>query len=1390
MPKVKSHLVFLTLLCLWSGCFATARRRKGRDVPDSCKNEGVRVSECRASFLTEIDMMDKAKNFQHTNCTLYSKLECCMVTEYGSLGCADIDVINKAIARTIKDFPSYENCPRGLCDPASVNGSFKIMRDMDENLHGRDAVSGLVSSHKRKVKREVSAGMESARSEVSSEVSKSYVEEHLKGPKHRGKKKGHKRGHKGKKSKKPKLAADDLPRSARIPDHEKGDASVHDVTEKTHEDQLTKAASPAALNEASHDKAQQNISSGASALEGNSNATDVTKKSEVVSASAGFSVPPAPAAAADGSSTNASGLENAAGKTAGLDGLSDIKVPISIEVVKNISLSDIGKTPKKSHRRRRHHKNKKAALNVDATKRAEVEGVTKEHESEVTASVPSLDSTFGGEAAPAPGAALSADANQSSRAGPNNELPQPGTPEASDHGREKLDAKESIISNSSSISSTNKSIVDASPQPTLGEVGVTEAKPDSAKELLADESRGSPPASSDSVGNKPNVDQPLTDKNQSDDASARTHLATNKSEKLTKDDVNKTLSDKDTNKTAGAIAESPKPDAKLDTAAPVVDATTMVQEANLDDKHTETLSPMSEKKEVQDNDLSNLPKESKSKLVSEVNDPNTKLEGNTSTGSGLTKNSSVNSNESSPLSPDARHSTEKNTNHSAEEKEAKVNATSDKAEPKNSKLSDVPEISLAVHRLEKKHELSSGVNSFGHKSLERGSTGKEKTNQTKGSEVKNETESHEGIVNADASHNQTLNAGASHNQTQKEPGAEGLPASAKGHSDNKTEALSETAVNLKDPKQVFGSGPLIEVKGNKGGSVEKQMVHAYETGDSVESFKGKNSLIDDLVDQYGPGSSDYDFRYGRDMKRKHKPRFRDDDDAPKVRRRQWDGDEPFEVDTTKDPFQEYPGMKDGDPRTGGLYVAERKHRRPADESVKIARHKKVHRRKPENDYNYESVVRWKLLEELDSILDPKNSPEVEALNKPSEPEFEHEKDDDMDQWKRRLEPFKVQVEEQSGEHLLGSGDDSFRDAEVMRDGEMYYRKYRRQGPVVYGQGYEGVERPIVKDPLIHQPKKRFWIERQESDSMKRPAHGEDTQSAVDIHLRPLPGVPDHDAGGADAAERSIGFAQESAPEESPHRAISAEGRASQLFRAGVGRRMSNRRAARARRLRGSRASRKLRKNLKDTEGLKILRNDDLQGDDDDDDDDDSDDDDDDDDDDDEKEVVAIKKSTLAPITAKGQVGRVDAAERPLMSFGERIHTVEPTRPTPKKDFKPSGSLVGSAESPDCVPDTLRAHTDYCRGIYTKHQLSIEEARKTASKKTMACYKLESIKSCLSAGSYFSKCVGSNNNEFQDLQGSVMTQMRDLRCGASVISSSSLLLLLAVAANYFLRRENN
>lgn len=1421
MYDVKRSLVVIVLLSLCSGGLATAKRRRTEDViPEACLNEGVRVSECRAAFITELEMMHSMnQNNQHTNCTLYSKLECCVVTEYGALGCGDKEVINKAISFAIKDHQSYDNCPKGLCDPASVNSSFKIMRDMDENLHGRDAVAGLVNVPKRKIKRDVHAAMEAQAPEVGSEANKDSSDEHTKVPKHKGKKKGHKKGHKGKKGKKPKLTADDILKYAVSPDY-KGDASlevvparahnneersatVHSikavdhakenitpkatlspdhkdngshevVTAKAHNDEQG-SATLVSINAAGTDK--ENMNAGKSVLE--STNTDVSKKVKTSSVGAsGSPAAPAEVAPANGAATSVSSLgkEALTGETGGHDALANVKIPISIEIVKNISLSDIGKTSKKTHRRRRLHRNKpsKRVLNFETTKG--LPEVNKTHASEAASSNQSQVSSAAGESPLVHSEGILVDSVQPNVSGSNKEQLPLSASEAPVHDPAKLEMKGGASVDLASITSVNKSSPDDShySNSTLAS-GAAEkeyGKKGSSGELTADKSV----ASGTEVGNQTKDNRLLAEKHQDEELNAYTGSDRKKSEIASKEHGNETAVI-EANRTAAAMGDGLLQDAKIfgksnDTEK---QTTKLVQEANLD-KDIGTFAPLFETSGENGN-LLYLPN-SKVKLTNNAELLDTKLESNTTSESGVARSSASFSEKSfaSDVAHENTSSTEKRKNTDAAGK------PSSEEEPKNSKLSDVPEISLAVHRLERKHEISSDATSFAHESLE-DRVRKTTKNQTKVSDNKGATENLSGTANASASHNQTIG-----NQTSEEE----LAAPAKKHVDNKTGALSEAAVNLKDPKQVFGSGPLIEVKGHKGGSVEKQMVHAYETGESGENIKGKNSFIDDLVDQYGSGGSDYDMKYGRDFKRRHRPRFRDDD-TPKVRRNQWDGDEPFEVDTTRDPFQEYPSVKDGDPRTGGLYGGNHARRHSVEEeNVRIARHKKVHRRKPDNDYNYESMVRWKLLEELDSILDSKNSPDVENMNKPSGSEFRHEKVDDMDQWKRRLQALKVQVQAQSGEHIVGGAGDSFRDADAMRDGEMYYRKYRRQGPLAYGQGYEGVQRPIVKDPLIHQAKKRFWIERQESYSNK--SHFTEPRGATGIYLRPLPEAPGRELPPAlERAERhppneSMGLMREAVPYVAGHRLISSDSRASKSSGLG-GRRYSSRRAARARRLRGSRASRKLNKNLKDTEGLKILRNDDLQGDDDDDDDEDPDDEDDEDDEEDEKEAAGIKKSTLPAVSAKGQVGHVDAAERPLMSFGERVHTMEPTRTTPKKEIKPAGNLVGSAESPDCVPDTLRAHTDYCRGIYTKHQLSIEEARKTASKKTMACYKLESIKGCLSAGSYFSKCVGANNNEFQELQGSVMSQMRDLRCGGSVLSGSTMLLVLAVALNYLLRGEN-
>lgn len=1325
MLKLSNLLVILVLLSLWSGCHGTVRRRKSKEVPDACKNEGIRVSECRASFITDLEISGKFdRNSQRTNCTLYSKLECCMVTEYGVLGCSDKEIINKAISNAIKEYPSYENCPKGLCDPSTVNGSFKIMRDMDENLHGRDAVSRLTGTHKRKVKREVDPNQAPHAAETNSEASKSFMQEHFKGPKQKGKKKGHKRSHKAKKTKKPMLAADDLPK----------DLLVHNqtsevVTAKAHEDGLP---TPASVAPSGGHENEKSASSNAS-LPGK--ATDSLKKSsknDAVNVSEIIAVPAQPASAAaqekSGAAANASGQGNlTVPGNAKLGGAADLHIPISIEIVKNLTLSELGKVSRKIRRRRRHHRNKQGKYENNFNDTKALAGQNKTGVSDATLhniSAPNASH----EPSPLPGGPSETAADRSTKA---------GFMEATGNDREKLEMKDDT--GGASISSAAQG---AGTSSTVGSI-VDATKHSPAAVAASDSAKG----------------DKSSDPSKSDSSTYELASAPNNHEKTSKYQVKETAPID--NKTSEAVAENTKHNLPKFDEAPGVPKEAAAENQN----HTKASSHIPEVGRGINSGLSSLLRGSDIKLQNETN-LDTKVEGDAKDETHLAK-SAVDASSH----PDAAHSADskERSGNSSTENEEKSDDSGKVEEWKKSRLHDVPEISLAIHRLEKHGKSST------HKS-ERGRAGKEIANQSVSGGV------HAGSANV-SSH-----SGMVYSSVDEE-----LSAPTK-KVDNKTSAMGDVAINLKDPKQIFGSGPLIEVKGHKGRSVEKQMVHVYESGESVESAKGKSSLIDELLDQYGVGGSDYEFRYGREARRKHKQGFRDDD-APKVRRRQWDGDEPFEVDTTKDPFQEYPSVKDGDQRTGGLYVAERGRQPPADENVRLARHKKVHRRKSEKDYNYENVVRWKLLEELDSILDPKNSPEFETPRKHLDADIGREKDEDMDQWKRRLESVKVQVEAQSGNRMMGNDAFHPHDAEAMRDGEMYYRKYRRQGPLVYGQGFEGVERPVVKDPLIHQAKKRFWIERQESEATNQLALAP-TERPTDVHLRPLFAAAGHQGPlGVELGDKreekfffngTAAVVGETAAAEMNPRQMSENGPMSHLYGQG-GRRLSNRRAARARRLMGSRASRRMHKGLKDTEGLKILRSDDLQADDDDDDDDDADDDDDD-EDDEEKEAVATKKSTLiALVTQKGQVGRVDAAERPVMSFGEKMVTMPSTKPTPKKELKPAGNMVNSAESPDCVPDTLRAHTDYCRGIYTKHQLSIEEARRTASKKTMACYKLESIKGCLSAGSYFSKCVGSNNNEFQELQGSVMSQMRDLRCGASALSSSVLISLLTLAANFLLRR---
>ncbi|CAN7991697.1 unnamed protein product [Ixodes hexagonus] len=1411
MFRVRYISVILATVCLWSGSHALGRRRRTKEVSEACKTEGVRVSECRAAFFAELQMLERTnRNFQHTNCTLYSKLECCLVTEYGIQGCLDKNVITKAIANAVHEHQSYDNCPKGLCDPSSMNGSFKIMRDMDENLHGRESVSRLIGAHRRKVKREVDPNLDTRPSGGTKET-KSYVEEHLKSSKHKSKKKLHKRSHKNKKVKKPKVNGDEPTKDEPDLDHAKNAADVQVITPKTNVDD---AAISGSISNSSNATTTFPINTGVSdqpkvevalktsktpALDNNTGSLAVTEKNRGPNVTSGF--------------VNHGAVDKKREKHDMVEvetNASNIIQPnsppsISIEVIKkNPSLSELGKMSRKSRRRRKHHKVKQTtralqdtflptkpsvvgnavlgqdSLNATNASQAQLHGVSGSNlgdESKIATASGSenkaadLDS-FGNQQ----GAKINASLPDTNGAASEGESPRPAVNETKNplEAESPRDAANRIHPTSSAPLSSKDLLADAA-------VPNIEKFPFEESVLVHGEAKSNGKFDT-AQGNKSTADEKKVDAGGSsldaETGSSRefsladgktTKAALPEKPKLEKDTAGSSLS-ADNSSATRTSGHKEKPvnsslDANLDGKRDKLN-TTITSEAN-SHKVRGTI-------EIPGNKHSDLAPKIQATSFS-ADKTLVEISGNLSL---VEKKDDDN-----PILSAAREGSGKNRTGAPEPGPSGVPATSAPIAHE-----DVPAISLDIHMLERKRD---DLSFDGSASIPELAPKHVIKNDTKSGESRSEA----GVPSTGGFSNESVNSIKAVELPE--------PSLESNVSGGVAAPSSTTRINLKEPKHMFGSGPLIEVRGgHKGGTFEKQVVHSYETGvgERSQGSKVKNSLVDDLMDQYGSGASDYDFHYARDSKRSHKQRFRDDDEAPKVRRRQSDGDEPFETDTTKDPFQEYSNSKDGDTRGGGLYVADRGRRQPADENVKVARHKKVHRRKPDTDYNYESVVRWKLLEELDSILDPKNSANVENLNKPMNTGFGREKDDDMDQWRRRLEPANVHVEAQSGERIVSSHDDAFRDADAMRDGEMYYRKYRRQGPIAFGAGYEGVERPIIKDPIIHQVKKRFWIERQESSNASNASNLPDVEahrsSSADIHLKPLPRadgtvpVENPVAGSGDRLARTPGNAtsnETSLETRYPSGAPSVNSR-SALEPEDHGRRLTNRRAARSRRLRGSRGSRKLHKNLKDTEGLKILRNDDLQGDDDDDDDDDADDDDDDEDDEELKDLGSLKKSTTGIVTQQGQVGRVDAAERPLMSFGERIRTNEPTRPTPKKDIKPSGSLIGGAESPDCVPDTLRAHTDYCRGIYTKHQKSIDEARKTTSKKTMACYKLESIKGCLSAGSYFSKCLGANNNEFQDLQGSVMGQMRDLHCGASAAGNPVLLMLVTLAVVYLVRQE--
>ncbi|CAN8024604.1 unnamed protein product, partial [Ixodes persulcatus] len=1366
-------------------------------VAAACKTEGVRVSECRAAFFAELEMLGRTnQNFQHTNCTLYSKLECCLVTEYGIQGCLDKGVITKAITNAVREHQNYDNCPKGLCDPSSMNGSFKIMRDMDENLHGRESVSRLLSAHRRKVKREVDPHLESHLPEGAKEA-KSYVEEHLKSSKHKNKRKINKRSHKGNKIKNHTLPGDELARDQSDQGHAKSDGDVQVITPKTFANNTEIFGS---IDNSSHSN-----TTGGSSVQSKVEVALNTSKGLVPDIKTGFSA----AIEKDAGSTVTSGLDNDKAaqqkhnlvevKTnASVNDQPISPASISIEVMKkNVSLSELGRKSRKNHRRRRHRRGK------NATKVAQDKSHSVKPSTVGDGVVLAQNSSNATNASPAQMHGVSGSNHGNAQKvddeskGKVADLDNLGNKKIKKNNISRLDHTGTASEKDSSKPNLNETKKHLKQGPLHNAINGT--RPASNADTAVPNNTKNPVQNGVPVDGEPKLNGHFDTalKNKSTAGEKKVDEAGPSLDAISKANgvgkaMKSPLGDGKTKK--GALSEK-EPKGEKELIGSIISGANSSKLKRSGDKDKSVNSSAVQKSESKRDNSS-------STISGEMNNHN--AEGTIT--SSKNKHSDSAPKIKTPISVEDNTLVEIRGNLSLVEKGDDIKPVlylkSDDVGKKTSGLSksapsgdpaigapilhdEVPDISLAVHVLDKKRDES-----FldGDALVPKSASNIVPKNEIKSGKRMNESgvQSPGGVSDLAENKNRSAKSSLKLN----------VSNGASGPSDT-------TDVHLKDPKQVFGSGPLIEVRGgNKGGTFEKQMVHSYETGvgERLHGSRVRDSLVDDLMDQYVNGASDYNFHYGRDSRKDHKQRFRDDDDAPKVRRRQSDGDEPFETDTTKDPFQEYPNAKDGDTRTGGLYVADLGRRLPADENVKVARHKKVHHRKPDNDYNYESVVRWKLLEELDSILDPRNSANVETLNKPLNTEFGREKDDDMDQWKRRLEPANVHVEAQSGERIVSSHDDTFRDTDAMRDGDMYYRKYRRQGPMAFGTGYEGRERPIIKDPIIHQPKRRFWIERQLSSnasSISSPAAPvADRYSSADIHLKPLPRVD-----GTVLAENTASASgdkpaiisgrvtsNETALEtRNPYGAPSV-GRRVALEREDYSRRLTNRRAVRLRRLRGSRGARKLHKSLKDTEGLKILRNDDLQGDDDDDEDDDADDDDDDEDDEELKDVASVKRSTAGIVTQKAQVGRVDAAERPLMSFGERIRTNEPTRATSKKDFKPSGSLIGGAESPDCVPDTLRAHTDYCRGIYTKHQKSIDEARKITSKKTMACYKLESIKGCLSAGSYFSKCLGANNNEFQDLQGSVMGQMRDLHCAASAAGRSVLVMLVTLAVVYIVRQQ--
>ncbi|XP_064467154.1 uncharacterized protein LOC135378166 isoform X2 [Ornithodoros turicata] len=1399
MVPVDGRTVLLVLTLLGCATQISCKRRKAKDVPGLCQRGGIRVTECKSAFHTDVEMTHIAarnarntrnsQEMERTNCTLYSKLECCLVTEYGVLGCSDKNVIQKAISNAIANYPGYESCPRGLCDPSMINGSVRIMRDMDENLHGREAVSALKKNLHlpgRKVKREVVGGWERG----VPRTQKTFVEEHLRNGKHKKNRKG-KKGHK--KSKKQDSKPTNSPQAAPV------------------ESDVSKEVSK---------EAQTEVMSGDTKLP------------------ASVEVTP-------------SVVNRAGNEVTSVQPEKHLAPSIHIEVKKK--LSDIGKNSKKTHRRKKHRKSKTKTSTAAPLQNASLNALSGM--SAPSSSVP-LNGTKEGKIGVAQIMEHSRDSQASDGVYGKVPLANEGTApndttavtvaigshedeHTSAAGEKSAGTEESAVSNVSSELLSESSVAGSSLgsadlnrkrnlEQVSSETNPSEATTADTTELVkSEQSSEGPPgkeiASVSIIGKSADeeISAPGTAKPVKGNTDGQTELheeipstsgnAIGVSESLinVSPNVNATYRDANDNSTDSTLKGRKLDDAEGSGTKVNDSSTTHVGRETVRKADTSGVGNASVVPDIGSaGTVPDLPpfQDDKPKDESAVVPP--------------TSNNQPRQNVEIPLPP------------SNSSKEVAERANRPEAPPTESILPISSDNSTLGAVLSNSAGVTETVVPIARYATDKGQSEvipKGPTNDSKGSQPTQDV-LHDGNQTKEASSANdrlpeklspsisiSINKPEVHEaQEDKFVGTGGKSGLPLGNIEPGVVKLSanvpgkeKPAIDIKNPRE-NASGPLIQVKGHSRGSIQRQVVRSYETEGMRGSNKVESSLVDELMEQFGDSGSEYPMRsYPRESRRRRPGRFRQDS---KMRRRQSDGDEPFETDTTRDPFQDLPNQEPP-LETPSHFNGERDGKNVLDGKL-VARHKKLRHRDVDNDYSYEGALRWKLLEELDSILDPRNAQSYEQTNSKRQVSSQGgTNDDDMDEWRRRVAPVKVQMEMQSGENLVGPKGNAYTGNVMEEDERLGYRKYRRQGPLV-GQGYDTVERPIVKDPLIHQPKKRFWIERQQGDTTAAPVGGLEGPLTNSAPAAPLDGS--YAAAPVQTGNATVQNKEPQLPVAIPSGNITAveqhpvgpsagnvtanlnitgvsttsnvgfsvvmAGRDT-LLRGGV----PGRRAARARRLRGGKGVKKAKK-LKDTEGLKILRSDEMSADEDDDDDDDGDDDDDDDEDDEDKDS-APKKVTVQAVTAKGgQVGRVDAAERPMMSFGERMHT-EPTKGIEtKKDIKSSGNIVGNSESPDCVPDTLRAHTDYCRGIYTKHQMSIEEAKKLPSKKTMACYKLESIKGCLSAGSYFSKCIGSNNNEFQDLQGSVMNQMRELRCSACAAYSSVLITLLAMTAVYVLGRN--